>query len=350
LSEEALRIASSLGDPATLAHVLLARDYTITAPDNATERFTATTQLLEIAEQLADPVLASRALGLRFKAAMELADVAEAERSSARNRELVAGLGQPALTWAAMHHDATLRVLHADVDAEAATVAAQDFGVVTIGRPDIDFLSAGHWRTLRWDQGRIGEFEDWVRQAARAPNSPPVVKAFYAFILLETDQMEAAAAVFDELAATGFAHPTHNVAWLMFGAECAWVCARLGRDDCVPQLRAMLEPFAEQLVVGSFAAWVTGPVALYLGVLAATAGEWDHADTYFTTAAAIQERIGAPTWLARTRVEWARILLARAEAQDAEEANDLLRQALTTARELGLPIIEREAVALLSEA
>jgi uncharacterized protein HemY len=95
---------------------------------------------------------------------------------------------------------------------------------------------------------------------------------------------------------------------------------------------------------------VTGPVALYLGVLAATVGEWDHADTYFTTAAAIQERIGAPTWLARTRVEWARILLARAEAQDAEEANDLLRQALTTARELGLPIIEREAVALLSEA
>src|SRR5439155_3186859 len=80
LSGEALRIATSLGEPETLAHVLLARDYTITAPDNATERFTATTVLLATAEQLGDPVLASRALALRFRAAMELADVAEAER------------------------------------------------------------------------------------------------------------------------------------------------------------------------------------------------------------------------------------------------------------------------------
>jgi class 3 adenylate cyclase len=346
LSEEALRIASSLGDPATLAHVLLARDYTITAPDNATERFTASAQLLEIAEQLGDPVLASRALSLRFKAAMELADVAEAERSLARNRELVAHLGQPALTWATMHHDATLRVLHGDVDAEAAALAAEDFGLVTIGRPDIHFLSLGHWRTLRWDQGRIGEFEDWTRQVLERTQLP-TGKAFYALILLETDQMEAAASVFDELSATGFAHPTNNVMWLMFATECAWVCARLGRDDCVPRLRAMLEPYAEQLVVGSFAGWVTGPVAFYLGVLATTVGDWENAEAHFASAAATHERIAAPTWLAHIRVEWARMLLARAEPGDGERALDLVRQALATARELGLANIERGAVELL---
>jgi hypothetical protein len=70
LSEEALAIARSLEDPASLAHVLLARDYTIHAPDNLTERFAATTELLAIVEQLHDPVLTSRALSLRFKAAM----------------------------------------------------------------------------------------------------------------------------------------------------------------------------------------------------------------------------------------------------------------------------------------
>ena len=51
LSEEALRIARSLGAPATVAHALLARDYTITAPHNATERFAATAELLTIAEE-----------------------------------------------------------------------------------------------------------------------------------------------------------------------------------------------------------------------------------------------------------------------------------------------------------
>ena len=346
LSEEALRIASSLGDPATLAHVLLARDYTITAPNNATERFTATAQLLEIAEQLGDPVLASRALSLRFKAAMELADVAEAERSLARNRELVAQLGQPGLTWAAMHHDATLRVLHADDRAEAAAIAAQEFGLVTIGRPDINFLSLGHWRTLRWDQGRLDEFEDWTLQVVERTQIP-VAKAFYALVLLETDQMEAAASVFDELAATGFAHPTHNVGWLMFVTECAWACSRLGRDDCVPRLRAKLEPYAEQLVVGSFAGWVTGPVAFYLGLLATTVGDWENAEAHFTSAAATHERIGAPTWLARNRLEWARMLLARRGDGDAERACELLGQALATARQLGLGNVERRAVALL---
>jgi tetratricopeptide (TPR) repeat protein len=65
LSDEALRIARSRHDPETLAHVLLARDYTITAPENAIERFAATTEILAMADGLGDPGLASRALSLR---------------------------------------------------------------------------------------------------------------------------------------------------------------------------------------------------------------------------------------------------------------------------------------------
>ena len=70
-------------------------DYTITAPENAVERFAATTELLGLAEQLGDPVLASRALSLRFKAAMELADVPEAERCLARTRSSSPTWGNP---------------------------------------------------------------------------------------------------------------------------------------------------------------------------------------------------------------------------------------------------------------
>ena len=81
LSEEALRIARSLGDPETLAHVLLARDYTITAPENVDRTVRGHHRAAgDRRASSGDPVLASRALSLRFKAAMELADVAEAER------------------------------------------------------------------------------------------------------------------------------------------------------------------------------------------------------------------------------------------------------------------------------
>ena len=144
-----------------------------------------------------------------------------------------------------------------------------------------------------------------------------------------------------------FVFPAYNAAWLMFATECAWLCARLRRDDCVPRLREMLEPYAGQLVVTGFAASVTGSVALYLGLLATTVGDWPLAESNFAAAVATHERTGAPMWLARTRLEWARMLLARAEPGDGERAHDLLRQALATARELGLTNIERGAVELL---
>jgi class 3 adenylate cyclase len=351
LSEEALQIARSLADPATVAHVLLARDYTITAPENAVERFDATSHLLDIAEQLGDPVIASRALGLRFKVAMELGDVVEAERCVARNREIVTHLGQPVLTWVTLHHDATLRVLHADTDAERTVASAREFGEVAIGQPDIEFLSSGHWRTLGWDRGRLDEREDWIRHVSQQLGGLfPVVKAMHALVLLEQDQIEAAASIFDEFAADDFAHPTHNVGWVMFATECAWLCSRLQRADCVPRLRKMLEPYPEQFAVGGFGSWVVGPIALYLAMLATTVRDWDAADAYFGDAAAMHERIEAPTWLARTRLEWARMLLVRAAPGDAARSVDLLHLALETARVLGLPPIERDASRLLSGA
>jgi hypothetical protein len=90
-----------------------------------------------------------------------------------------------------------------------------------------------------------------------------------------------------------------------------------------------------------------GAVAYYLGFVAATAGVFGEAERRFAAAASTHERIGAPTWLARTRLEWARMLLRRAGPDDAGRARELLGEALTTARDLGLANIERRAVRLL---
>lgn len=182
--------------------------------------------------------------------------------------------------------------------------------------------------------------------AERVPGS--FVTALYATILAETDQIEAAARLFDEFAAQGFTSPRLNAAWIFFQAECARLCARLGRADCVSRLRPMLEPYADQMVVSGFAGVLLGSVALYLGLLAATAGDWSDAEARFAAAASAHERTGAPTLLAHTRLEWARMLLARRQPADAERARELLGQAMATARELGLAKIEREAVGLLA--
>jgi hypothetical protein len=201
--------------------------------------------------------------------------------------------------------------------------------------------------SLYLDQGRLGELVEWTRQAAERVQNFPMADAVYASILAETGQLDAAAELLDRFAANGFAHSTNNVGWLRFAAECAWLSARFGRDDCVPVLWPRLEPYAGHLVVVSFGGGVSGSVAYYLGLLSTTIADWPQADTYFAAAAAAHQRISAPTWLARTRLEWARMLLARAEPGDGERASDLLRQVLVTGRELGLAKLERDAVELL---
>ncbi|HEV8625974.1 MAG TPA: AAA family ATPase, partial [Acidimicrobiia bacterium] len=342
LSEEALRIARSLEDPETLAHVLLARDYTISGPETPKERFDATTELVSIAERLGDPLLASRALSLRFKAAMELAEVAEAERCVARNRALVADLGQPMLTWAARYHQAALHVLHCEADADEAVLAAREVAP----RPQ-DLWVLANSIPRRSAQGRAHELLEGTRLFAEQTQSA-FFRSIDALVLSESGDIEAAGRLFDELAAADFAHPSRNAAWLMFVTNCAHLCARLDRADCVPRLRLMLEPWADQLVVSGFAGCVMGSVALYLGLLATTVGDWSDAEVRFGAAAAMHDSIRAPGWLARTRVEWARMLLARGESNDAERAHDFLGQARASASEFGLGKIKQEAAELLA--
>jgi class 3 adenylate cyclase len=355
LSQEALGIARTLDDPATLAHVLLARDYTITDPQNVAERFDATTELLAISDRLGDPVVASRALSLRFKVAIERADVVEAERSLVRNEVLVADLGQTDLNFLVLHHRASLAVLHGDPDAEQRLNAADELGARiaqagTNAAPEI--FSWSRLYELRNEQGRSEEFSDWyyafMTRVGAPAGGPGFVRAMYARVCNDNGEPDVAVGVLDRLAAEGFVHPRHTLGWLVFMVQCTWVTARLDRKDCVPPLRSAMEPYASQLMIGSFAGWIGGSVSLYLAMLAATAGDFAQAETEFAAAVATHERIRAPIWLARTRVEWARMLLTRAEPKDVERAHDLLGQARATASQFDLAKIEREATELLA--
>jgi hypothetical protein len=84
-----------------------------------------------------------------------------------------------------------------------------------------------------------------------------------------------------------------------------------------------------------------------VGLLYTTLGRFYVPHRLFAAADATHASIPAPGWLARTRLEWSRMLLTRREPGDPERARELLGQALATARELGLAKVERDAVALL---
>ncbi len=242
-----------------------------------------------------------------------------------------------------MHHQATLRLLHADSDAEAAIGADYESGVAA-RRPDMGvfLLSQRIWLFL--ERGRAGEVLEDIRQfTERVPY--PLIKAAYAFLLAEIGQPEPAEALFDELAATGFAQPTNNVGWLHFHAMCASLCARFGRADCIPPSRPVLEPWADQLIVASFAGWVSGPVSFYLGLLGHDLRGLGPRPRPISprpppprSASTPPSGWPAPAW-SGPECFWP----GRDRGRGAGE--DLLRQALDIARERGLANIERDAVA-----
>jgi hypothetical protein len=83
-----------------------------------------------------------------------------------------------------------------------------------------------------------------------------------------------------------------------------------------------------------------GSASFYLGLLATVTGQWTAAGDHFETAISAHERLAARPFLARTRYEYARMLLARGYGEDRDRASGLLDQALATASTLGMAVAE----------
>jgi tetratricopeptide (TPR) repeat protein len=86
----------------------------------------------------------------------------------------------------------------------------------------------------------------------------------------------------------------------------------------------------------------------YLGLLTATLGRLDDAERHFEDALAMNTRMGARPWVARTQLDYARMLRKRDAAGDAARARELLQQALATAQEIGMAKVAADCEALLA--
>jgi DNA-binding CsgD family transcriptional regulator len=82
-----------------------------------------------------------------------------------------------------------------------------------------------------------------------------------------------------------------------------------------------------------------GAVDRYLGMLAATLGQWERAEDHFERAMILNRRMGADTWLARTAYEYGRMLLARGEA---DRAAALFGEADRIAERIGMAALRRQ--------
>ena len=346
LSDDALAIARRMDDPQTLSHVLVARPFAIGGPDTLTRRLDDTAELLRVAQRLDDPVTVHRAWWSRFRVAVEVGDVDEADRCLAAEHQLIADIGQPTLEWMTGLQDVATALRRGRFpDAERLIPEVYAQGQLA-GQQDARLYYAIQLFQLRYEQGRVGEAEAVLRDVVAASPELPAIRAALALLLAETGRIEEATALFDEVAGDDLADlPVEASTMVAFGF-CAELCAVLGDLPRAEQLSGVLAPYPDQIAVWAVGLGI-GSVAHFLGRLAQATGEHGRAVEYLLAAVADGERIGAPTWSARSRSELGRVLLARGEAADHERAVRLLEAAAAAACELGLGLVARRSRAPL---
>jgi non-specific serine/threonine protein kinase len=177
---------------------------------------------------------------------------------------------------------------------------------------------------------------------------PDVFPIFWAMVAVSSGDLESAVALFqlalpamDDLNGSDLQVVTH-----MAFAVVAW---SLDRADAAPAIYAALEPFADELAVGSTGqATSSGSVSRYLGQMAALQGDWERVEVDFARAMRRNLETGARGEVAETRFDWARALLRHGLVRDRERASAMLEAAARSATELGMEPLRQRALGELA--
>jgi tetratricopeptide (TPR) repeat protein len=190
---------------------------------------------------------------------------------------------------------------------------------------------------------------DHLRARIASPAGPSY-RAYLALCLAELGDHDTARALLDEAVAEGPERMLRDVNLVGGLAQLAEASAAVSHAECAATVVALLEPFADRMVVFVRATALAGSVARPLGRALATAGRIDEAIEALEAAIAADRVRGGIPLAARAQRDLAEILLARGAPEDGPRAGALLEEAARTADRLGLAEPARRARALLASA
>ena len=342
---QAVEMARRLGDPAVVAAVLRNTHWALWTADNVAERLALASEIVWLAEQAGDRATLLEGHAFRLWDLLELGDVPGARLEFDVFSRPVEESRQPYLRWGV----AIIRVLLALVQGRLAEVEALAQEALQLGQESQNQNAALVFgvQTLSslWERGRSQELASMLSAAAEAyPAIAPNLRSVQVLVSRDLGRTSEARAEFERLAAHDFSDMPRNIAWLFSIAFLAEACASLGDGARAGTLYELLHPLADRnITIGPVAAF--GSVSRHLALLAVTLGRREQAVRHFEDALAMDARMGTRQALARTQLEYADLLLARGEPGDRAKALGMLRQALDTARDLGMKLVVERALA-----
>ncbi|MGH7858731.1 MAG: ATP-binding protein, partial [Candidatus Binatia bacterium] len=349
LADEAIAIAARLGDPALRLTTLYSRQWALFGLDTLPERAAIADEILRLAGDTGNPDL-YWAHYFRLTVALDTGDFPAIAREIDHCGTLARAVPLPLVQW----RTATLRAMRAIlegslVEGEAETARARDLGE----RTRIDLVPAafaGQMHVIRWLQGRLREIESEVRAYAdRFPWSSRW-RAGLAWLYAETGRAADAQAELQRVATPGLVEGPRDGSWGVRLYALAMTAASLGDRAVAAELYEALRPFADRYFNNGTVLVSWGSASVPLGILAATLGRLDEADTHLRAAVAANTRLGNRPFMALALREHAAVLLARGGAGDRTEAARLLDDAALLMREHGFDGLVARTAALRAEA
>ena len=336
-------LARRLGDRRSLFHLFVNRFLVprqAASPREAESRLSEASELVELSQSINDDEAKGYALSLDAYVSAELGDRARVNRSLAALSELGEVRQRLNLQWVSRHGAAMLAILDGNfAAAENFATEGLKLGRLTLGE-QVEGVYGIQMFSIRREQGRLAEVAPVVK---RLIDENPAEKAWrpgFALIAADLGFEEPARRRLRELAETGFDMPfdAKRSASLAYVAE---VAALLGDSDAAERLYELMSVYRHMTVTAGIVTVCYGAASRYLGMLAATLGEFDKAEAHFEHALEMNQRVGARPWLAHTKAEYALLLRRRGRRGDSERAEALANEAWEVATELDMALLKR---------
>ena len=341
LSRDAVEMARRLGDRGALLVALYSRHWAAYGPDSLDERLLNATEMVKVASEAGDREMRFHGHHVRLSCLLERCDVELVDRELEAMIALAGALHQPVYRW----RTTCLRAMRAILDArfEEAERLAEE--ALAIGRAASGqeiatvVYEAAQIFAMRFGQGRLAEIEQAALDFTR--RYPWIQPWRLPLLYSELGREEEARAELERQTSGDRADFPRDGLWITRIAALAHACALAGDAVRARRLYDLLAPFADRNV-STIADQSCGPVAIRLGMLAATMSRWEEAERHFEAGLALCRSMRAPTFVALNLSEHARMLLARAGPGDRQRALELLREAEAICTDRGINgVLER---------
>jgi DNA-binding CsgD family transcriptional regulator len=337
----AVAMARRLHDRAGLATVLM-RAYWSRGTNSLEHILAMLDEAVAIGAELGNTEIRAEAMSWRVPTYVALGDLDAARREVAALQATAEQTAQPFVLHVAAHYGSAIALGDGRLDAaDALANRSHEWSKLLTGR-NASGVHGIQMFSVRREQGRLAELAPAMRLLAARQGEAASWRPGLVCVLVELGMETEARRELARVGAEGL-DPFRESLWLASLTYLAEASTALRDEAIAALLYPELEPLAGANVMIGHLVTCYGAADRYLGMLAATLGEWERAEAHFECAAELNRRGGMVTWLGHTLYQRGRARLARG---DRAGAAALLGEAAAVADGAGLPALRDRIRAL----